>query len=42
MTWAHLEAQFASQFILSFELREARVRAAARFYSRCLHILPAN
>lgn len=31
MTWAHLEAQFAFQFILSFELCEACVRAAARF-----------
>lgn len=31
MTWAHLEAQFAFQFILSFKLCEACVRAAARF-----------
>lgn len=30
-TWAHLEAQFVFQFILSFELCEACVRAAARF-----------
>lgn len=31
MTWAHLEAQFAFQFILSFELCEVCLHAAARF-----------